>query len=306
MSKKVWKDHLLSSGVPLEYSVARVFERLGSWQPGEFRYERADADGIPRVFSVDVHSSHIDTNTNFWLETLVECKYRHDGTNWVFTPHEYRSFFGPDFDDIFVTLDQCCEDRQLNRRTLADFRTHYPLCGKGIEILPSDSNPKTIEQAVQQLRFAVVAKAIDAIIHQVDGLLGSPTPLFVIVPMVVTTAELWRLKSGITVEDVRAADEIAAVADPHDLLVLWREPDNLDKGHVTDRFYETLSESQIEKLDSALKAIGKDGFDFFVDSFASFNPSLFIVVHYDRFESAVTNLHRFFAEDRLIMDRGTG
>ena len=64
MSKKSWKDHLLSSGVPLEYAVARIFEQLEIWRPGEFRYERKDPDGVPRVFSVDVHSSHIDSKRN--------------------------------------------------------------------------------------------------------------------------------------------------------------------------------------------------------------------------------------------------
>jgi hypothetical protein len=35
MHKKSWKDHLLSSGVPLEYSVIRIFEEL----QGEGGYE---------------------------------------------------------------------------------------------------------------------------------------------------------------------------------------------------------------------------------------------------------------------------
>ena len=92
-----------------------------------------------------------------------------------------------------MTLDQYCLDRQLNRELIGDLRTQYPLCRKGIELLPRDANPKTIEQAVEQLRHAVVAKALDSLVHQVDDLLGAPTPLFVIVPIIVTTAELWRL-----------------------------------------------------------------------------------------------------------------
>lgn len=306
MSKRSWKDHFLSSGVPLEYSVARIFEQLVSWHPGEFRYERKDAEGVPRIFSVDVHSSHIDLERNFWLETLVECKYRYDGTKWVFTPGEYDPLFGQDFKNLFVTLDQCCIDRQLNSDFVARFRTHYPLCGKGIELLPDDANPKTIDQAVQQLRHAVVAKTFDAIMHQVDELLGTPTPLFVVVPIIVTTAELWRLKPETTVEDVRNADDIKAIADAHDVVVLQEEPDNLDKRQTIARFYETLNDTQIRKFDDVLKQTIKRNSPFFIDYFASYSPSLFVVIRYDRFKSAMNNLHKFFAQNAAVQQRGVG
>ncbi len=41
-----------------------------------------------------------------------------------------------------------------------------------------------------------MAKALDSLVHQVDDLLGAPTPLFVIVPIIVTTAELWPLRGS--------------------------------------------------------------------------------------------------------------
>ena len=306
MSKKSWKDHLLSSGVPLEYSVARIFEQLEIWRPEEFRYERKDPDGVPRVFSVDVHSSHIDSKRHVWLETLVECKYRHDGTRWVFTPREYDPIFGEDLKDLFVTLDQYCLDRQLNRELIGGFRTNYPLCGKGIELLPDDANPKTIEQAVQQLRHAVVAKALDALVHQVDDLLGAPTPLFVIVPIIVTTAELWRLKPGTTVEDVRGADDIETIAERRDLVVLYNEPNHIDKRHSIERFDQAFDKTQIDKFDDSLKTTSHTTFRVFVEQFASSNPSLFVVIQYDRFQSAMVNLHRFFQQDAVVRQRLTG
>ena len=160
---------------------------------------------------------------------IVECKYRHDGTNWVFVPQEYGEFFGPGLADLFVTLDQCCLDRELDRSVLEKFESKYPLCAKGIELLPEDTNPKTIEQAVQQLRYAVVALAMDAIDDQLFYAPDMTVPIWIIVPIVVTTAELWRLKLGMTVEDVRKAEDIKDVADPHDVLVLLQEPDNLNR-----------------------------------------------------------------------------
>lgn len=306
MSKKSWKEHFLSSGVPLEHSVSQIFEKLEAWDPGEFTYEREDETGTPRVFSVDIHSSHIDVKRNFWLESLVECKYRHDGTKWLFTPREYNPLFGRDFDELFVVLDQCCGDREVNRVALGSFRSNYPLCTKGIEILPDNANPKTIEEAVQQLRYAVVAKSLDALQHQIDELLGKPTPIFIIVPIIVTTSELWRLKPGVTVDDVRAADQIEEIADTHDLLVLLQEPDKLDRKSAEGAFQRELNASQRLKLDHLLRTTSKRGLDSFVQDFSSNKPSLFVIMRYDRFPSAITNLHKFFEQQRMVKARSSG
>ena len=93
---------------------------------------------------------------------------------------------------------------------LGKFGQTYPMCEKGIELLRDDSNPKTIEQALRQLHYAVTAKALDAIHHQLIMLqaVGDVTHISVVVPIIVTTAELWRLKPGTTVESIRDASEI--------------------------------------------------------------------------------------------------
>ena len=256
------------------------------------------------MFSVDIHSTDIDSARNFWLESLVECKYRHDGTKWVFTPHEYYAkIWGPDFQDLFVTLDQCCLDRKLNQDSFSKWDKYYPLCGKGIELLPEDSNPKTIEQAVQQLCYGVVAKAIDALRHQADELLGCPTPIFVIVPIIVTTAELWRLKVGTTVEDIRNAKEIEGVAESHDILVLTQQPDNLDAKHTQVAFQESLSASQTDKLSDLFQQTTNGTLPSFVEHFASNFPSLFIIISYKGFRTEMTKLREFFAKDSVVQSR---
>ena len=308
MSKKTWKDHLLSSGVPLEYSVIRIFEELGISDPGEFSYERKTPDGLSQVFSVDVHARKHDVRRKLYIECLVECKYRHDGTNWVFVPRDYAEIFGrgPGFADLFVTLDQCCVDRKLDRSVLEKFEQTYPLCARGIELLPDDANPKTIEQAVQQLRYAVVAKVIDAIEWQIfmsDPDISDVTPMYVIVPIIVTTAQLWRLKVGASVEDIRSAEDIKDVADPHDVLVLHQRPDNLDERDTKQRMSETFAPMKKE-LNDLFKQTGY-GFGVFSSRFATDTPSMFIIISYKRVKTAMKNLNSFFATDRLIIKRET-
>lgn len=303
-SKKTWKEHFLSSGIPLEYSVAEVFHGLTRRQPKEFSYERQDEQGVTRVFSVDVHSTNLNIDRrSLRVETLVECNHRHDGTKWVFTPDDY-DFFGASFSELFVTLDECCADRRLNMSFLDDVSGSYPLCTKGIELLRDNSNPKAIQEAVQQLRYGVTARAIDAINHQITLVnhpigIGDPTPIFIILPIIVTTAELWRLKPGTTVDDVRKADEITDVATSHDTVVLLQKPDNLDRKHTTLIFETNLDGDYRKQLDNFLRMKNLDPLGF-VDTFASRIPSLFIVIRYDSLRSVMTDLFNIFKQDEII------
>jgi hypothetical protein len=302
-SIKTWKEHLLSSGVPLEYSVIRIFEELGIKNAGEYRYERKTEEGVSQIFSVDVQAPEYDLRRDLRINCLVECKYRHDSTKWVFMPQEYGKYFGPDFSDLFVTLDQCCVERQLDRSVLGGFERKYPLCSKGVELLPDDANPKAIEQAVQQLRYAVVASAIEAIDDQTCYSPELTVPIWVIVPIIVTTADLWRLRVDTSLEDVRKADEIASIATPHDVLVLLQEPNHLNRRDAKATFAGSFSNNERELIEELLRQTQNNGLQGFIGSFSTRTPSMFIVISYKRLKVAMTNLHAFFANDRLLKKR---
>ena len=183
MNSKKWKDHLLSSGVPLEHSVVEILKGHQLVPPREHKYERTDETGIRKLFSIDVHASKIFLATNLWLELFIECKYRHNGTAWVFAPDSYDWFFGRSFRDAFMVLDDFSFDT-LDKDMPNKFASKYPLCSKGIEILKDGANPKSIEQSVQQLRFGSASKVADCIENQVMGLLGEKAPIFVLVPII--------------------------------------------------------------------------------------------------------------------------
>jgi len=150
-----------------------------------------------------------------------------------------------------------------------------------------------------------VAKAVEAI---EDQLLYAPdpttqrVPIWVIIPIIVTTAELWRLKVGITVEDVRGATDITAIADHHDVLVLWQEPDHQNKRDTRNKFKDTFNDEQQATLDGLLKQNGS-GLPRFITQFTNRRPCMFIVISYKRLKVAMRNLHSFFGNDRLIKQR---
>lgn len=301
MSDRSWKDHLLSSGVPLEYSVLRTLADLGIINPAEHRYERPNEQGVSTEFSIDVCATDIDTDRNVWLELLIECKYRHDNTRWVFAPVDYQRFERASVRDAYVVLDDLAEDRRFDFAAVETEPASYPMCGGGIELLPKDGNPKSIKGAISQLQFALVDKVVDAMVHQADHLLGQPTPIFFFVPMLVTTADLWRLRPGTTIENIRDAQDIANIADSHQLLLVHQRPHSQVQRHTEVRLRK-LDERHRMKLDEVLAARGL-GFNWFVEGFASSHPSVFFVVNYKQFRQATENLLRFVRDENIVVLR---
>lgn len=145
--------------------------------------------------------------------------------------------------------------------------------------------------------------AIDTMEWQLIPWEDDTTKMSVIIPIIVTTAELWRLKVGMTVEDIRSAEEISTVADPHDVLVLHQKPDNLNRKDTRERFKEAFSPTQQTELSGLFKQTRNYNFDMFTGGFAHHIPSMFIVISYKRVKTAMKNLHSFFASDRLIKKR---
>jgi hypothetical protein len=211
---KSWKDALLRSGVPLEADVKRYLEKRGCIVNFEFSYLKPDEHEVERQFSCDIDAAYV--RPAHFISLLVECKYRHQGVQWVFVPRDYG---GPDeFDpnlfmhpfDHFVSAEFPFSG--LFPRRLA------PCCSKGIEITNDGANEKSIDQALAQLAFAFAPKVADACEHQVMRLLGGEI-IFYHVPVIVTTAELFRLKDEVSIETIRAAKSLEGVATKHDCLV---------------------------------------------------------------------------------------
>ena len=139
--------------------------------------------------------------------------------------------------------------------------------------------------------------------HQVDELLGTPSPIFILLPVIITTAELWRLKSSISIEDIRKAKELEEVAEKRDMVLLHTDPDNLLSSHTRDLFERHLTPLQKTMFGVRLNATTENTFDYFVDMFASHIPSLFVVVSYQSFEAFVKGLLGFVNDKNILEKR---
>jgi len=295
---KSWKEHLLSSGVPLEHSVAETVQGLGLSGPTEFKYERPNELDIPTVFSIDVHTSKVDIPpSKVWIDFFIECKYRHDSIKWIFTPQE-ENYLNFEFNerDLYNVLDQFADGFELITSDYPSVQSRYPLCSRGIEILPQGPNPKSIDQAVQQLAYAISDQTAEAIDHQTKHMLGHPSPVWLLIPIIVTTASLWRIRLGQTLDMIRKATDIDAIAEPRTIVVLHEPPDNLLRRFTKDTLKSRFSDQEQKLLDRQLKRVGSHNFDFFCDVRATYYPSYWIICHYSQLKS----------ELEFILDRFSG
>lgn len=253
-SAKTWKDHLLSSGLPLEHDVKRVLQEFNVFQPAEYHYRRQNEFGQVTEFSVDFHGPVMDVDQmRYWVDVFVECKYRHNGIRWVFTPDSDTSG-SVGIPNLLVDVD-CRSDWAIDYKTVRTIPSNYPLCEKGVELLPDGPNPKSIRQAVDQLRYAYPHFLSDAVIHQFQRLLGRTSPVFAFLPIVITTAELWRLIDDISLVEIRTAETLDKVARRVPLLILHENTSNELDSHNISVVRGKLSEQDIPEdiVESALR-----------------------------------------------------
>lgn len=297
-----WKEHFLKSGLPLEHAVRTTLEQHGISYPNEYRYTRPNEQGVLTEFSVDVAAAKTYLSHGIGLNLLVECKYRHDSVKWLFTPDRYDFLLG-EFSDLFIAFDALSRERQANTAELNAFAELYPLCRRGIEITSSDANPKSIEQALQQLRFAVVNTLIERMRWRLSpyGSSHHPDVTFVI-PVIVTTAELWRMNPEIDIRDVRNADHLHEVATEEEVLVIHETPNNELRGYNLKRLEDSFpSGPQRAALEAAFSGHGT--VDDLFRRTASFYPSMFLVISYRRFNQAVERVFSFFDRASLVQER---
>lgn len=212
---KSWQQSLLSSGLPLENDIKQYLDFKRCITNYEYSYLKPDETRIERQFSYDIDGTYI-RDTNF-VTFMVECKYRHPGTQWVFTPDTYGGPSELDPTAFVHPIDDFVPDSFPFRGTFP--KRLAPACSKGIEITTHGNNEKSIDQALAQLVYAFAPKIADAIENQVFRSLVDDY-IFFHVPVVATTAELFRLRDNVAIEQIRAAKLVEEVATREPCLVM--------------------------------------------------------------------------------------
>lgn len=281
MTTNNWKNFLLSSGLPLEQSIIQRLKSFDFEHVSEYRYERVDIDGQNKVFSIDVHAYKYATP---WTELFIECKYRYDETQWIFIPEEYDRLLDEFSYETLIILDHFRNNR-FDTKQLKMFTDTIPLCGKGIEILPKDKNPKSIEQSIYQLKYALLEEAIASVKDQIDW---NPSD-HLLIPIIVTTASLRRLKASVSISDIRSAKEVDDVSTLEKYLIVKDDPDVQFKRYAKTRIKNSFDESLVLKYNEA-KTSPIQNFSHFSSWFSENYPSKYFVVNLEYFEEFITTL----------------
>lgn len=292
MKQTKWKDYLLKSGIPLEYEVMQYLLKKGCVGSYEHTYMRNDENGIPNEFSYDISSSYIKGGNFFDL--MIECKYRDQSTDWIFVPDDDYGGVNEIYSHGFLNpVDHFNTDNKFHQ---LDFEPLGTLCGKGIEITSGGSNPKTINQAIKQLSYAMADKVISAMEHQIDGLMGNSEFIFYNIPIIVTTANLYQLKDTVTINELKLANNIEDVATKTDCLVLNGNVGSDLENYNLTKFANFVNERGKAFLEQNLKSFNEDISFVFSVIAKHYCPQAIAIIHHSDSNNGFEKLFDYLNE----------
>ncbi|MBW3623805.1 MAG: hypothetical protein KY468_10410 [Armatimonadetes bacterium] len=216
-----WKDFLLKSSLPLEMLVSDELLVQGYYTWGEYAYLRKNEDAREVEFSIDVFAGReFEENGLHWgtLNILVECKYNHPSVRWVFNPLPYISS-----EKNYVSIIDDLSFEQIQRKPFFESLPSFDYCASGIELNSNGFDPNTITRGLSQLRYCLPNLLSDEALKIARAYNDKDQYISFICPMLVTTAPLYLMKSGLTLEDFRNASSLTDVAEEKQVLLSYQK-----------------------------------------------------------------------------------
>ncbi len=309
------KKSILTSGIPLEYSICQILKKFEIVDLGEYLYERDS-----KIFSIDIHGNKtleiIKYNTNFFIniDLLIECKYRDPNKQWhfinfgksifddtsagierIFSVKGFETLRGIEAQNLILDFPMKLVRRKTEMKSKyspEEFRKYLnkymdiyikkiidaPIAHKGIEILvKGESNKETINKAIFQMAFGV-SKRITEILNGYYYIINNNN-LHYILPIIVTTADLFVMKKDVSIEDIKKANNYNEIFDKVNSVVYdWKCPKdindfirlNLDiSGEIWDYCMEN---GIIEEEDEMYE-------------FTNYSPNRILIINYNEFDN---------------------
>jgi len=291
-----WKEYLLKSGIPLEYEIKEFLDKKLCVSNFEYTYFRKDKSDVLTEFSYDIDSSYI--NPPHFVDLMIECKYRHESTKWLFLPESYGGPNEIGFTSFMHPNDHFNEQGHFR---FSNFPFQLaPLCSKGVEITSQGQNPKTITQAISQISYAMAEKVTDGIYHQVDEILSKNFngTIFYNIPIIITTAELYRIKENSSIDLIKKSDNLEEIATKENCLVIKNNAGVDLENYNLSIYQKFINEFGREKLEKKLNTFNKD-LDFVMSVIAKhYCPSCLVVIHYSKENNGLIDFFDYI--DRVI------
>lgn len=287
----------MSSGLPLEHSVAGVLKRLGLGVHVEYNYIRRNEHGQDIKFSVDLRAVLRDERKGLLLSLLVECKYCTRGTQWVFVPDESEAPFNQIRPSYFTGTDLYASNSVSTLSTMTLYGQDQAVL-RGLQIAEQGNvAPGAVVEAVAQLRYASLEQSLEWTGYHLNNakLFGPDDPRLpsASVCLVVTTAELRVLKPHTTLEAFEQAENLEDITTPQPYVFLEAPPDASFQRHAARRIREDLGESRLREdglldvLEPLKAASAVTDLNDFILGHARLEPSVFLIVQHPHLEAAV-------------------
>lgn len=284
MSKKNWKDAFLSTGIPLEYEVMKIFnskDEIFKLIP-EFSYEREHL-GEVKEFSIDllVRQYYSESNDSqpyqVQINYLIECKYRAEEKYWLFIPNLDRFPYEEEIPNSFIYLTCFNNDKEHNttRISVREFSEALQRGYKGTEFhkYKNEFYEGGILRGAYQLLYAVpnlIAQNLEEFVDSKnESIENGHFHIELICPILVTNCELRILKKELDTSVVSDSKSIEDISDEVDFLtlsinnsnsyidysnrIITNELKSLEFKHK--EFYDSSDESYFEELNEMYKEI---------------------------------------------------
>lgn len=202
----------------------KKLEKHGFYVSGEYAYSRTNEHKVETEFSVDLHASDFlehGTETLCELNFLVECKYNYPGVKWIFSPHPAETIV---FANNITYLQDLCTKRLAETGPLSELDPRLEYCTRGIELHKNGADLNAISRGLNQLRYALPNLVAQECRSQMLAWHEDDLVVSLICPVLVTTASLNVLKTGLTLDTFQAASSLDEVATEVDALIVYQEP----------------------------------------------------------------------------------
>lgn len=281
MAKNHWGQSFLKSGLPLEHLTLVTLNSIDWSCAPHQEYQRVNRDGELTWFETDLIAFRSEGDTE--VDLLVECKYHDQDRFWFFLPWTSSDFMS----EYHAT--EAGENHETNGRVFnyAPFEPlRAPKSDSSLHLAPKSlwgvvvnrngqKEENTIYNALMQLAWAFVPYATDRYysLHRI-----MPTA---ILPVLVTNAEIYRLRADVTqLSAIADADSPAEIADNLGWTWCYFSPRNdLLTNNLTliDEVTEREGLSRLGKVSSQLLELWTA-------------PSWFIVVNINSLAEAVSSI----------------
>jgi len=258
-SQRGWKRHLLSSGIPLEFEIARLLTDMKMVVDADFAFTRSNgaenSEGSVDLYSY-LHESVGRNDLAYKLSFLIEVKYRSPQKTPLLLP--VQNHYAPTLGFTTTVIDSLCPVH-INSAPIYSLEDEMDYAYKGIEIYEDGAIEREFRHGLEQLRYAAPVVVRNEIDFSAGNVISDAVPIF-ITKILVTNAPIRILNEDASLKEVESATSLDEISKRIRYSIIFSEYGPDYKDHMKSVFSsdsETRNNAVAERLED-LQDSGKE------------------------------------------------